>query len=111
MRDIGLQNIDHAHIDQFRVPKGSDQALAGGDWRGGMADGARHRADVFRRADLFGEQQMQRLYFAQNNRGHCRTGPRVKVDRKIQIRPKPLAQHFHVRHGSLDLRIRLHALE
>jgi len=85
--------------------------LARGDRRGGMAEGARHRPRVFRWADLFGEQQIERLYFAQNNSGHCRTGPRVKVDGKVPIRPKAFAQHFHVRHGSPDLRVRLHALE
>ena len=65
--------------------------------------GARHRAHVLRRTDLFGEEQMQRLDLAQDDRRDGRAGPRMEVDGKIQVRTQTFAKHLHVLDRALSL--------
>ena len=70
-----------------------------------------HGAHVFRRTDLFGEQQMQRLDLAQDDGRHRGAGARVKVHGEIQVGPEAFAKHLHVPDGALDLGAGLHPLE
>ena len=108
--DVGLQNIDHSHLDEFAAAVTGHQPLAGGDRRGGAARDLRHRPHVLRRAGLFDEQQVQGLHFLHQDRRHARAGLGVEVHRDVDIRPERLAQHLHRFHRRLDLPARLDPL-
>ena len=101
--DVGLNDIDHAHFDQFAAAVVRNQPLARGDRRCRALRDARHRRDVLRRTRLLDEQQVQRLDFLHDDRRDARTRLRMEIDADIDVRPEPFAQQLHALNGAVDL--------
>src|SRR4030095_4841121 len=90
------KTIHHAQVDDLRAPVRRNQALAGGDRRCGMFDGTRHDANVFRRADLFCKEKMERFDLTQDDRGHRRAWTGVEIHGEVQIGTETFPQHLHM---------------
>ena len=95
------------HFDQLAASVEAHQPFAGGDGGGGTARNPGHGLDVFRRARLFDEQQIQWLHLFHQDRGDAGHGLRVEIHRDVDVRAEGFAEHLHRLDGGADLLARL----
>ena len=93
--DVGLQNVDHAHLDELAAAVMRDEPFAGRDGRGGAPRDPRHGGDVLWRAWLFDEEKLQWLDFLDDDRRHARAGLGVEIDADVDVRTEAFAQQLH----------------
>src|ERR1051326_2023161 len=93
--NIGLQNVNDSHLNEFTGAVVSDETFSSGDGSGGSARHARHSCDVFRRARFLDEEQLQRLNFLNYDGCHARAGLGVEVYRNVNVRPQSFAEKLH----------------
>jgi hypothetical protein len=106
MVNVGLQNINDTHLDQLAATVRSDQPFPRSDGCSGTPGNAGHGRNIFRRARLFYEQQVQRLYFLDDDGSDTGTGFGMEIHRDIDIGPKVFAEILHGFHRTLDFPVR-----